>query len=185
MYIIQPAACTAVEKKQNDMLIDHPHQDYLILSIMFLFLLVTLLFFWVLQNLVLQFCLTVSLKLNGKVKLPVWEILCDGCKSGFFISMFLTASVKTLYAAFFSYSDNCGNFLKPFIDEHLCTSSVVEIHWLFEITHHETPSLCAQLIFFQMIMSFSLVWTNQVLKWDPWSAKRTTVFMCVVSCWII
>lgn len=185
MYIIQPAACTAVEKKQNDMLIDHPHQDYLILSVMFLFLLVTLLFFWVFQNLVLQFCLTMSLKLDGKVKLPVWEILCDGCKSGFFIYVFLTAFVKTLYAAFFSYSDNWGNFLKPFIDEHLRTSSVVEIHWLFEITHYETPSPCVQLIFFQMIMSFSLVWTNQVLKWDPWSAKRRTAFMCVVSCWII
>lgn len=43
MYIIQPAACTAVEDKQNDMLIDHPCQDSLkILNVMFLFLLVTL-----------------------------------------------------------------------------------------------------------------------------------------------
>lgn len=72
MYIIQPAACTAVEKKQNNMLIDHPCQDFLlILNVMFLFLLVTLLFFWVLQNSVLQFCLTMSLKFDGKVKLPV------------------------------------------------------------------------------------------------------------------
>lgn len=31
MYIIQPAACTAVEKKQNDMLIDHLCQDFLII----------------------------------------------------------------------------------------------------------------------------------------------------------
>ena len=46
MYIIQPAACTAVEKKQNDMLIDHPCQDSLqILDVRGLFLLVTLLFF--------------------------------------------------------------------------------------------------------------------------------------------
>lgn len=28
--------------------------------------------------------------------------------------MFLTASIKTLYAAFFSYSDNLGNFLETF-----------------------------------------------------------------------
>lgn len=76
MCIIQPAACTAVEEKQTDMLIVHPCQDSLpILNVVFLFLLVTLLFFWVLQNLDLQFCLTLSLKLNGKVKLPVWEIL--------------------------------------------------------------------------------------------------------------
>lgn len=58
MRIIQPAACTAVEKKQNDMLLDHPRQDsLLVLNVMFLFLLVTLLFFWVIQILVLQFCL--------------------------------------------------------------------------------------------------------------------------------
>lgn len=94
MYIIQPAACTAEEKNHNDMLIGHPHQDYLILSVMFLFLLVTLFFFWVLQNVVLRFCLTMSLKLDGKVKLPVWEILCDGCRSGFFIYVFLTASMR-------------------------------------------------------------------------------------------
>lgn len=31
MYIIQPAACTAVEKKQNDMLIDHFCQDFLLI----------------------------------------------------------------------------------------------------------------------------------------------------------
>lgn len=31
MYIIQPAACTAVEKKQNDMLIDHLCQDFLLI----------------------------------------------------------------------------------------------------------------------------------------------------------
>lgn len=73
MCIIQPAACTAVEKKQNDMLIDH------LLSRLLtnfkcpgvFFLLVTLLFSWVLQNLVLQFRLTMSLKLDGKVKSPV------------------------------------------------------------------------------------------------------------------
>lgn len=58
MCIIQPAACTAVEEKQNDMLIDHPRQNLLlVLNVMFLFLLVTLLFFWVIQILVLQFCL--------------------------------------------------------------------------------------------------------------------------------
>lgn len=52
MYIIQPAACTAVEEKQND----HPCQDSLqILNIIFLFLLITLLFFWVLENLILHF----------------------------------------------------------------------------------------------------------------------------------
>lgn len=31
MYIIQAAACTAVEKKQNDMLIDHLCQDFLLI----------------------------------------------------------------------------------------------------------------------------------------------------------
>lgn len=31
MYIIQLAACTAVEKKQNDMLIDHLCQDFLLI----------------------------------------------------------------------------------------------------------------------------------------------------------
>lgn len=58
MYIIQLAACTAVEKKQNDMLIDHLCQDFLlILDVLgfFFFSLVNLLFSWVLQNLVLQF----------------------------------------------------------------------------------------------------------------------------------
>lgn len=74
MYIIQPAACTAVEKKQ--MLIDHFCQDFiLILNVLFcfgfFFPLANLLFSCVLQNLVLQFCLTVSLELDGKVKSPV------------------------------------------------------------------------------------------------------------------
>lgn len=31
MYIIQPAACTAVEEQQNDMLIDHLCQDFLLI----------------------------------------------------------------------------------------------------------------------------------------------------------
>lgn len=31
MYIFQPAACTAVEKKQNDMLTDHLCQDFLLI----------------------------------------------------------------------------------------------------------------------------------------------------------
>lgn len=36
MYIIQPAACTAVEEKQNEMLIHHPCQDsLLILNVIF------------------------------------------------------------------------------------------------------------------------------------------------------
>lgn len=41
MYIIQPAACTAVEKKQNDMLIDDFWQDFLLI----LSVLVCLIFF--------------------------------------------------------------------------------------------------------------------------------------------
>lgn len=73
MYIIQPAACTAVEKKQNDMLIDHFCQDFLLILnvLVFVFPLANLLFSCVLQNLVLQFCLTMSLELDGNVKSPV------------------------------------------------------------------------------------------------------------------
>lgn len=72
MCIIQPAACTAVDKKQNDMLTDHPCQDsLLILNVAFLFPLVVCLFFWVLLSLFLQICLKLSSKLVGKVKSPV------------------------------------------------------------------------------------------------------------------
>lgn len=56
-------------------LIDHPYQDsLLVLNVTFLFLLDICWFFLVLENLFLLFCLTMSLKLDGKVKLPVQDI---------------------------------------------------------------------------------------------------------------
>lgn len=56
-------------------LIDHPYQDsLLVLNVTFFFLLDICWFFLVLENLFLLFCLTMSLKLDGKVKLPVQDI---------------------------------------------------------------------------------------------------------------
>lgn len=56
-------------------LIGHPYQDsLLVLNVTFLFLLDICWFFLVLENLFLLFCLTMSLKLDGKVKLPVQDI---------------------------------------------------------------------------------------------------------------
>lgn len=114
MYIIQPAACTAVDKKQNDMLTDHPCQDsLLILNVAFLFLSVVC--FVLLGS--SQFIFTVWLKIvievgwKGKITCVRNTSVMDAGLF-FFISVFLTASIKTLYAAFFSYSDNLGNFLK-------------------------------------------------------------------------
>lgn len=114
MYIIQPAACTAVDKKQNDMLTDHPCRDsLLILNVAFLFLSVVC--FVLLGS--SQFIFTVWLKIvievgwKGKITCVRNTSVMDAGLF-FFISVFLTASIKTLYAAFFSYSDNLGNFLK-------------------------------------------------------------------------
>lgn len=56
-------------------LTDHPYQDsLLVLNVTFFFLLDICWFFLVLENLFLLFCLTMSLKLDGKVKLPVQDI---------------------------------------------------------------------------------------------------------------